>query len=337
VNQYRNLDILRAIAVLIVLGAHLSPYSILQQAIGHFAVLIFFVHTALVLLFSLERLSLTNGWVPRFYVQRAFRIYPLSVACVLLSLAFRIAWPALIFEPRSTLSVGANLLLVQNLLHEQSSISAPLWSLPFEIQMYAVLPVVFWTIRKYHKQGALLVLATGFVVAIGEKLLHDDVWLAQFVPCFLAGALAYAWQGANRRIPWWAWPCFIVVWGLLYGLYGFAIRAEMGGWLASLVLGMLIPLVQDAPANWLSKAAALVARYSYGIYLSHVPLIWLCFRKLTGVSTPLRWTLFFLLQCLVPVSVYHAFENPMIQVGKAVAARIGRKQHSPAMAARGSR
>jgi len=181
-----------------VLGAHLSPYSILQQAIGHFAVLIFFVHTALVLLFSLERLSLTNGWVPRFYVQRAFRIYPLSVACVLLSLAFRIAWPALIFEPRSTLSVGANLLLVQNLLHEQSSISAPLWSLPFEIQMYAVLPVVFWTIRKYHKQGALLVLATGFVVAIGEKLLHDDVWLAQFVPVLFGRSTCLCLAGSEQ-------------------------------------------------------------------------------------------------------------------------------------------
>ncbi len=337
-NQYRNLDILRAIAVLIVLGAHLSPYSILQQAIGHFAVLIFFVHTALVLLFSLERLAPTDGWVSRFYVQRAFRIYPLSVACVLLSLAFRIAWPVPIFEPRSTLSIGANLLLVQNFLHEPYSISAPLWSLPYEVHMYAVLPLVFWTIRKYHKQGALLVLATGLVVAIAEKkLLHHDVWLARFVPCFLGGAFAYAWQRPIRWISWWAWPCFIVVWGLLYGLYGFGIRAEMGGWLASLGLGVLIPLVQEAPANWLSKAAALVARYSYGIYLSHVPLIWLCFRKLTGVSKPLRWTLFVSLECLVPVLVYHAFENPMIQAGKAVAARVGRRQHSLAMAAHAGR
>jgi hypothetical protein len=74
-----------------------------------------------------------------------------------------------------------------------------------------------------------------------------------------------------------------------------------------------------------------------GFYLSHVPLIWLCFRKLTGVSNPLRWTLFFSLQCLVPVLVYHAFENPMIQAGKAVAVRVGRRQHSPAMAAHANR
>ena len=71
-----------------------------------------------------------------------------------------------------------------------------------------------------------------------------------------------------------------------------------------------------------TKSAGLVARYSYGIYLSHVPLIWLCFQRLTGLPVAGRWALFVALICVVPVVLYHAIEQPMIRVGKALSVRI---------------
>jgi peptidoglycan/LPS O-acetylase OafA/YrhL len=80
----RNLDVLRAMAVLSVLFAHSTEVmtfgsdalrDTLDVRIGRFGVLLFFIHTALVLMMSLQRNSSTS----RFYIQRVFRIYPLSL------------------------------------------------------------------------------------------------------------------------------------------------------------------------------------------------------------------------------------------------------------------
>ena len=117
--------------------------------------LIFFVHTSLVLLLSLKRQMGMPRLELRFYIQRVFRIYPLSILCVLVSLWFQIAWPDPIFSPRSGVSIAANLLLVQNFLREPLSISAPLWSLPFEVQMYAVLRAIFLLLRRRGMSGAV--------------------------------------------------------------------------------------------------------------------------------------------------------------------------------------
>ena len=52
-------------------------------------VLMFFIHTSLVLMMSLERLGEVRT-IQRFYVRRAFRIYPLAVLTVLIALLIRV-------------------------------------------------------------------------------------------------------------------------------------------------------------------------------------------------------------------------------------------------------
>jgi peptidoglycan/LPS O-acetylase OafA/YrhL len=320
VKADRNLDILRAFAVLVVLVAHCLPASPPQQAAGHYAVLIFFVHTALVLLLSLERQPGASGLARRFYIQRAFRIYPLSVLCVLASLAFRISWPEPVFTPRSGLSIAANLLLVQNFLREVRSISAPMWSLPFEVQMYAVLPAIFWFLRRRGMRGAIGLAAVSLAVPVAEALARPlpGRWITIYFPCFIGGALAYCGYGSRRWLPWWLWPVVVAAFGIVYWVTGQTVPCE---WLACMALGLLVPVFQQAPANALSKAAGLVARYSYGIYLSHVPMLWLCFQRLPAFSMAARWLSFAALMCIVPVALYHLLEEPMIRAGKALSFR----------------
>ena len=92
----RNLDFLRSVAVLLVLFDHLFMAAGLADrypfvwSMGHLGVLMFFVHTSLVLMLSLERSEeKSSGHLFRdFYIRRAFRIYPLSIACVVLVSAF---------------------------------------------------------------------------------------------------------------------------------------------------------------------------------------------------------------------------------------------------------
>ena len=86
-----NLDLLRSCAVLLVVVAHvigvwrpddLPGYH--MQALGLLGVEFFFVHTSLVLMFSLQRLSASAPahQLTTFLVRRFFRIYPLSVVVV---------------------------------------------------------------------------------------------------------------------------------------------------------------------------------------------------------------------------------------------------------------
>jgi peptidoglycan/LPS O-acetylase OafA/YrhL len=136
VNDSANLNILRSFAVLTVMIDHLVPtieryighvnpaLLAFTANIGHTGVLAFFVHTSLVLMYSLYRLALYHPWqavTARFYIRRFFRIYPLSIACVISVLLFGI--PAMTWRDTSPITVKvvvANLLLIQNLFTKQS-------------------------------------------------------------------------------------------------------------------------------------------------------------------------------------------------------------------------
>jgi len=142
-----NLDFLRATAVLLVLVSHVlfatygQPCDWIAKPMGRIGVLFFFVHTCTVLMLSLERRPDTV----RFYVRRFFRIYPLSVFAVLVYAAFQIpntGWLLNEYPKISGKDILANLLLVQNLTLSKDVLSV-LWSLPLEIQMYVVLPLLY--------------------------------------------------------------------------------------------------------------------------------------------------------------------------------------------------
>src|SRR5918996_4625319 len=89
-QESANLDMLRSVAVLLVFGSHLLvAFGLPWQGtvigdLGHLGVMAFFVHTSLVLMMSLARLQEGPGSiVGRFYIRRAFRIYPLAIVTVL--------------------------------------------------------------------------------------------------------------------------------------------------------------------------------------------------------------------------------------------------------------
>jgi peptidoglycan/LPS O-acetylase OafA/YrhL len=98
VRASANLDLLRAVAVLLVLAQHLCRRAYVDQvgwiqtsSLGSFGVLLFFVHTCLVLMYSMERSNLA-GWalLKNFATRRIFRIYPLSIFAVLFAISFHL-------------------------------------------------------------------------------------------------------------------------------------------------------------------------------------------------------------------------------------------------------
>jgi len=160
-----NLDFLRATAVSYVFISHLTffrgiyylgPLRIVP--LGYWGVFIFFVHTSLVLMLSLERQWIQHGpknlfW--SFIIRRCFRIFPLSVLVVSLIALSRI--PQQVVEHGYFVGAAAtkwdilsNLLLIQDLT-TGVSILGPLWSLPYEMQMYLFLPFLFLLFRPPDK------------------------------------------------------------------------------------------------------------------------------------------------------------------------------------------
>jgi peptidoglycan/LPS O-acetylase OafA/YrhL len=321
-----NLDFLRAVAVLLVLAQHLTRRatgeaadSIATSYLGLFGVLIFFVHTSLVLMYSMERSGLGGTDLARnFYVRRIFRIYPLSILAVLAAVALHLnsnvngiaglshgplpGWKAIVSQ----------ILLVQNLVHVKSIVNV-LWSLPFELQMYVFLPLIFMWVRGRRAVRALLVV---WVVSLGAAWMQPHIaWLGRasllrFVPCFLPGVIAFV-LPPMPRLRSLLWPVFI------FGLViAFTLKPTLeSGWFLCLLLGLGIPFFQEIQSVWLRTVSHRIATYSYGIYVSHQFCIWFALTVLAGWPLWARIGTLISSLLIVPIMLYHGLEKPMIAVG----------------------
>ena len=329
-RKYRNLDMLRAIAVLWVFVCHavlmLRPgptINWMAEGIGRFGVILFFFHTSFVLMQSLEALGPASPkWAATFYIRRAFRIYPLAILIIGLALITRVPfapWAPAWHEDRGMVTVLANFLLSQNLLGKPSVI-APLWSLPIEIQMYAVLPLVFRLFeRKDWRKGMALCLTGAAAAAAVVYAATRHLNTLAFVPCFFSGALAYKITRDHTptgRAAWW-FPSILAVTALGV-LFTLDIPVE---WILCFALAWIFPHLLDMRASRLATLCEWTAKYSYGIYLTHVFGLWIGFTLLGKWldSTALRVTASVAITGVASALFFHLVENPLIQLGKRIA------------------
>jgi peptidoglycan/LPS O-acetylase OafA/YrhL len=346
----RNLDFLRSVAVLLVLFDHLFMAAGLADrypfvwSMGHLGVLMFFVHTSLVLMLSLERSEeKSSGHLFRdFYIRRAFRIYPLSIACVVLVSAFGVPQtPGIAPAHRGAAVILASLFLVQNLAGQLSVIS-PMWSLPLEIQMYAVLPFLFIFAKRHSVKGLLKVWCAAIVMGLifdwvlGMNLVRGvgRLDILAYVPCFVAGIISY--RLSKNRIPtisWVLWPVALaaivvvyVSWQALFPGSSSNPFPPYRGWFVCAILGGIIPYFREVTPTWLRTASHYVAKYSFGIYLGQVPALWIAFTFLPQSAGALRWIVSILLLAFIAVVGYHLIEQPGMLLGKLMVDRSkGRK------------
>jgi len=348
-TESRNLDLLRSVAVLLVLANHLfmaaglaDRFPVVYDA-GRLGVLMFFVHTSLVLMLSLERSAERNsGDLFRdFYIRRAFRIYPLSIACVLLACIFRMPQtPGAAPAARGAFQIVASLLLVQNVAGQLSVVS-PMWSLPLEVQMYIVLPFLFVFARRRSATDILKLGCAAALIglpldwALSRHLVRGlgrlDIF--DFAPCFLAGVMSY--RLSRNRTPTvssWLWPVALVASVTGYLLWQTILPDPTNrmpayrGWIVCWILGALIPQFREMKLRWLRTASHYVAKYSYGIYLGQVAALWIGFTFWPHTPSAFRWIVSILLLAVIAVGGYHAIEHPGILLGKLVTGRFKSKR-----------
>jgi peptidoglycan/LPS O-acetylase OafA/YrhL len=332
-----NLDLLRAVAVTLVLIDHVTiTFGLAQRhpalyELGRWGVLLFFIHTSCVLMMSLARIS-ARGWrMPAiFYIRRIFRIYPLSVITVSIVLIAHI--PELMdqrFHQPDAAAVAFNYLLCGNITRTEP-VLGPLWSLPFEVEMYALLPFVFLFICR---SGSPRRLAFSWLAAAAVGLLQgwlatvrglgiERLNLAEFGPCFLSGVGAYFLATNFRRpkLPAWIWPVSIAAATAAF-LYTTdwppkgMLNARLPGWLICAALGCVATACAEIENHAVQRAAHYVAKYSYGLYLSQVPVLWFAFVWLKNASLWQQCAVFAALIVIVPVLSFHLIESPFIQIG----------------------
>jgi peptidoglycan/LPS O-acetylase OafA/YrhL len=361
-NDLANLDLLRSVAVGLVFLTHIMGAMRIRGLgdLGRFGVLLFFVHTSLVLMLSMERLGLSGVRLYTiFMVRRGFRIYPLSVLTIAVVVAFHIpfapwfagasdgfmwpGWPGLF----------SNVLLTQNITRS-TSVLCVLWSLPFEVQMYAFLPMLYILIHRFHSLRAISVIWLGGIAVAGLEYIllsntDSDYLLLRYIPCFLAGVAAWRLMALQkRRVPGTLWIALLMALVIVYrledafrvygpnwqGLFHGSLRNDKGIWLPpSLdlfrdwafcgIVGLAVPFFKEIKSLWFNTTTRWVAQYSYGVYLCHVPMIWVCFSLLHFGNVVTSAILTVLLTAVVSFGLYHLIENPAIQIGKHLSNRLG--------------
>jgi len=295
-------------------------------------VLVFFVHTSIVLMASIERQLRRVGGGPafaEFMVRRAFRLLPLAWLAIAVIAGFALPVGHLqagrfVAVSTAPLDVAQNLLLVQN-LGGAESLEAPLWSLPYEMQMYLLLPALFWLVARSRTPVAAL--ALWLAVTVLGKLRHHEVetGLLDYAPCFLAGIAGYA-IARTRAVRWqfgfWLWPATIAA------ATGFFLARPTlpHGWVSCLAIAIAVVGIRELPRGRWRLAFERIARYSYGVYLAHFILIWLAFEHLAGAPWVVQVVVFGVTLVAVPVALYHLVERPMIRVGERVALSLHRRR-----------
>jgi peptidoglycan/LPS O-acetylase OafA/YrhL len=190
------------------------------------------------------------------------------------------------------------------------------------LQMYLALPVFWLVSRKVPCTRFLLAMSVLFLLTLVIGYLQPTMsymsrlTIFRFAPNFLPGVIAFfVFTRFPKVIPSMFWIASIAILSIVYAFY----PNDPVGWTLCLILGAAITLFKQMEPSSLTRAAAVIAKYSYGIYLAHLFCIHLGFRALIEFPVWIQWGAFFVSMIVVPPVLYHFVEEPMIRIGKRVA------------------
>jgi peptidoglycan/LPS O-acetylase OafA/YrhL len=345
-NAYRaDIDGLRAVAVIAVLGFHAFPAALPG---GFTGVDIFFVISGF-LISSIILGELRGGsfTFTQFYARRVRRIFP--ALALVLAAALLFGWSAL--SPFDYDQLGAQVAagagFVSNLLlwqqsgyFDTNSALKPLlhlWSLGVEEQYYLLWPLLLFVLRRHGQRTGWLILGLGLasfvlnVTAIG-RFPQAAFYLpaTRFWELMLGSGIAYLHlhSAPRREIP--------IKWRNLTSLAGLALlvlalvlvrdgRGFPGWWALLPTLGAVL-LIQSGPHAWInervlaSRPLVYLGLISYPLYLWHWPILSFA-RILNGEVPPVSIRIGALaLSVALAWATYEYIERPVRRIGRGPAA-----------------
>jgi peptidoglycan/LPS O-acetylase OafA/YrhL len=220
--------------------------------------------------------------------------------------------------------------------------------------MYAILPALFLLLRRHTSIWAVAVIwISGIAIAVLEYIARNgngdlDFLITRYFPCFLAGIAA--WRLSRTflsKISGTAWAFYLVFLALAYRfvdilrVYGAHFWSALHGtlrvdhriwwpsfvdlprdWAFCALTALAIPLFTQVEQRQVNGFTKWIATYSYGIYICHIPILWLCFVRFHLWSASVGAVLSTLLTAFTASLLYHLVENPGIRAGKRLASRM---------------
>jgi peptidoglycan/LPS O-acetylase OafA/YrhL len=83
-----------------------------------------------------------------------------------------------------------------------------------------------------------------------------------------------------------------------------------------LILGLFIPRFAQISNRWLVTTTHTIAKYSYGIFLTHFFTIWLAMDEMSHLPMVYRLGTLVVVGGGLPILFYHGLEAPMTAFGK---------------------
>lgn len=291
-GRNNNLNLLRFLAATAVVYAHSfgvmdqsarEPFfRLMDRGLGDFGVDIFFVVSG----FLITKSLLGKDSLGAFAWARVMRVFPAlwvsTLAWVLIAGLLLSPLPALQFwaDPETLRylaknftmlpGIGAETTLPHAFAFTDAEFNVPLWTLPHELQMYALLAGL--AVLGIVRRGWVLIGITA--VGLASLILDHagigfgvDATRARFLFFFFAGASFFAYRHCVVLRQWLCWALLAVVAATCLMTRDFAIR--------QLVLALATPYLVLAfaygPAGHIRRFNA-IGDYSYGIYIFAFPL-----------------------------------------------------------------
>jgi len=347
-----RLDHLRALAAFMVFFFHIRLYTmtalpgsilskipIIEQ--GHAGVSLFMVISGFILAHIVGSAEID---VPRFYLNRALRIYPLFVLVVALGY---FATP----DPRPV-SAGTDFLMallpISNLYRLHYGLyGGALWSIAVELQFYLLFPILYRQLRERGWVGFAIVLsmlvALRGIAYLTTGTVHQLAYFSLFggLDAFVFGFIAHAaYTRLNgRRLPVWSPILAIALVVILldvafrhqsffhvdYNRVGTDGISKSALWIvwptiqAAAFAALVATYLSAAPLGFgsrLSDMAAWFGKISYSLYVWHIAVILICLPRMQDIRGVGLYAagLFLMVVCiLVSAGSYYVIERPFLK------------------------
>jgi len=287
-----HIQLLRAVAILMVLGFHLNLPGF---RFGYLGVDIFFVISGFLMMKIYSNLGIKK--IKQFYIKRFLRLIP---AYLVISLFTTFIFLTLALPYEKTSLVKQNFyasILVSNFYYwteNQYFVNSGLrplltfWSLALEIQFYLILPFVFLLMKKTMKLLGFITFLSLALSVVLEKISPETgffllpgrlweflvgVWLASFLVTYKKKfwVSVFAFRMALLAFP---------VLTLIFDLIGIekSIILNILAVVYTLIL-LFIGFYLDENKNFMNEFGLMIGKYSYSIYLVHLPVISLVYYK----------------------------------------------------------
>jgi peptidoglycan/LPS O-acetylase OafA/YrhL len=347
-----SLDLLRLLAIVLVLGRHmetppegwnsvLRPVFTAWQNNGGIGVDLFFVLSGFLVSGLLYAEYKKRGEISlkRFYVRRAWRIYPAFYALIVFSYFF--SWLVMDWKMRDR-QIFTELFFLQNY---QQAYWNHTWTLALEEHFYILLPLALLGLVRRNPGAADPFRAIPYIVGASSLLFlagrminfavrTEYSWYTHAWPTHLrmdslifGVGIAYAYHFNRERFyrilrPL-RYPMIVLgvatlstsIWlpisasAFYYHTFGF-MQSYLGA--AALMVGVLMCRI---PQNRITNGLALLGTYSYSIYLWHMALMYWAIPKWKDtLSWEVRTLIYFIGAFVIGIGMAKMLEAPLLRV-----------------------